>query len=136
MSVFTEAELAYLAGQVLGRLATVGGTGGPHVVPVGFRHNPDLDTIDIGGHGIARTKKYRDVAANGRVAFVVDDLASIDPWRARGIEVRGEAVALPVGGQDVGPGFDQEVIRITPRRIVSWGVDDADFFRSNGRTVR
>ena len=136
MNVFNEAELAYLAGQLLGRLATVGESGGPHVVPVGFRHNPELDTIDIGGHGIARTKKYRDVAANGRVAFVVDDLASTDPWRVRGIEVRGEAVVLPAGAQDVGPGFDPEVIRIAPHRIVSWGIDDDDFFRSNGRTVR
>ncbi len=136
MSVFTEAELAYLAGQLLGRLATVGGTGGPHVVPVGFRHNPELDTIDIGGHGIARTKKYRDVARDGRVAFVVDDLASTDPWRVRGIEVRGEAVVLPAGGQDIGPGFDPELIRITPDRIVSWGIDDANSFRHSARTVR
>ena len=135
MSVFTEAELAYLAGQLLGRLATVGGTGGPHVVPVGFRHNPELDTIDIGGHGIARTKKYWDVARDGRVAFVVDDLASTDPWRARGVEVRGEAVVLPRGSQDVGPGFDPELIRITPHRIVSWGLDDMNPFRRDGRTV-
>ena len=100
MSVFTEAELAYLAGQLLGRLATVGESGGPHVVPVGFRHNPELDTIDIGGHGIARTKKYRDVARDGRVAFVVADLASTAPWRARGAEVRGAAVGLQAAGEE------------------------------------
>jgi pyridoxamine 5'-phosphate oxidase family protein len=136
VSDFTEAELGYLAGQSLGRLATVGETGEPHVVPVGFRHNAEMDTIDIGGHGIARSKKYRDVARDGRVAFVVDDLASIDPWRVRGIEVRGTAAVLPVGGEEVGPGFDPEVIRITPHRIVSWGIEDADFVRSRGRTVR
>ena len=136
MSDFTEAELAYLAGQLLGRLATVGGRGEPHVVPVGFRHNAELDTIDIGGHGITGSKKYRDVARNGRVAFVVDALASVDSWRVRGIEARGTAAVLPVGGEEVGPGFDREVIRIAPHRIVGWGIEDADFVRSRGRTVR
>ena len=91
MSTFTPEELAYLQSQRLGRLATVGANGQPHVVPVGFRYNPDQDTIDIGGHDFAKRKKYRDVQQNPRVAFVVDDLASVNPWRARGIEVRGEA---------------------------------------------
>jgi hypothetical protein len=51
MSVFTPREIAYLHSQVLGRLATTGRDGQPHVVPVAFRYNPDEDTIDIGGHG-------------------------------------------------------------------------------------
>lgn len=135
MSVFTAAERAYLASQHLGRLATVGATGAPHVVPVGFRHNPALDTIDVGGHGLARSKKYRDVVRDGRVALVVDDVASTEPWRPRGIEIRGDAVVLAAGGEEVGPGFDAEVIRIGPQRIVAWGIDDADPFRRNGRTV-
>jgi pyridoxamine 5'-phosphate oxidase family protein len=88
MSDFTPAEINYLKNQRLGRLATVGPEGQPHVVPVAFRYNSDLDTIDIGGHGFAKRKKYRDVGKNPKVAFVIDDLASIDPWRARGIEVR------------------------------------------------
>jgi pyridoxamine 5'-phosphate oxidase family protein len=33
MSVFTDSELEYLAGQRLGRIATVGADGQPHVVP-------------------------------------------------------------------------------------------------------
>ena len=49
MSRFSSAEVNYLRSQILGRLATVGPDGRPHVVPVGFRYNPDLDTIDIGG---------------------------------------------------------------------------------------
>ncbi len=48
MSAFTEKEIEYLWGQRLGRLATVNGEGEPHVVPVGFRYNADLDAIDIG----------------------------------------------------------------------------------------
>lgn len=55
MSRFTAAEVAYLQGQRLGRLATVNEKGDLHVVPVGFRYNPDQETIDIGGlttHGL------------------------------------------------------------------------------------
>src|SRR5689334_13252512 len=65
MSVFTPAEIAYLQSQRLGRIATVGPDHQPHVVPVGFRYNPDQDTIDIGGHcGFTKRKKYRDVSQN------------------------------------------------------------------------
>ncbi|MGN6812748.1 MAG: PPOX class F420-dependent oxidoreductase, partial [Thermomicrobiales bacterium] len=72
MSVFTPAEIAYLQSQRLGRLATVNAAGEPHVVPVGFRYNAELDTIDIGGHSIGRSKKFHDVQRDGRAAFVVD----------------------------------------------------------------
>lgn len=122
MSVFTATEIAYLQSQRLGRLATVGPDGQPHVVPVGFRYNPELDTIDIGGHDFARRKKFRDAQRNPKVALVVDDIASVSPWRVRGIEVRGEVEALRSGGERMGPGFDPEMFRITPRRIVSWGL--------------
>ena len=114
MSVFTEAELAYLhGGGRLGRLATVGRDGAPHVVPVGWTHNATLDTIEVGGRRFEHTKKFKDVAATGRAAIVIDDLASTDPWRPRAIEVRGraEAVTEPI-----------PLIRIYPERIVSWGL--------------
>jgi pyridoxamine 5'-phosphate oxidase family protein len=61
--------------------------GQPHIVPLAFRYNPETDTIDVGGHNFAKRKKYRDVQRNTRVAIVIDDLASIDPWRPRMIEV-------------------------------------------------
>jgi len=123
MSVFAPAEIAYLQSQRLGRLATVGADGQPHVVPVAFRYNADLDTIDIGGHGFTQRKKYRDVHQNPRVAFVVDDLASVNPWRPRGVEIRGTAEVLPSGGADIGPGFDPEMFRIRPARVASWGIE-------------
>ena len=123
LSAFTEAEIAYLSGQRLGRLATVGPNGQPHVVPVGFRYNAEHDTIDIGGHDFAKRKKFRDVRADPRVAFVVDDLATVTPWRPRGIEVRGSAEVLASGGQAFGRGYDPEIFRIRPRRIVSWGIE-------------
>jgi pyridoxamine 5'-phosphate oxidase family protein len=133
-SHFSPAEIAYLQSQRLGRLATVGQDGQPHVVPVSFRYNPALDTIDIGGHDFAKRKKFRDVRRNPRVAFVVDDLASIDPWRPRGIEIRGEAEMLTTGGKEIVAGFDPEMFRIKPKRIISWGIE-AHHFSPHARTV-
>jgi pyridoxamine 5'-phosphate oxidase family protein len=116
MSAFTEAELGYLNGghRRLGRIATVGPDGTPHVVPVGYSYNAELDVIDISGHRFERTKKFRDVGRNGRAALVVDDIESVDPWKVRGIEIRGRAEALSE---------PRPMIRIHPERIVSWGVD-------------
>jgi pyridoxamine 5'-phosphate oxidase family protein len=122
MSVFTPAEVAYFRSQRLGRIATVDSEGQPHAVPVGFRYNAGEDTIDIGGHGFAKSKKFRDAQANPRVAFIVDDLASISPWRPRGIEVRGVAEVLASGGEAFGRGYDTAIFRVRPRRIISWGL--------------
>ena len=121
MSNFTDAERAFLGAQRLGRLATVDAAGRPHVVPVNYRYNPDLDTIDIGGWGMGRSKKFRDVARTGRAAFVVDDLPA--GGGVRGIEVRGSAETIATGGQALNPRADPEFIRLTPRRIIGWGLD-------------
>lgn len=43
-------------------------------------------------------------------------LASVDPWRPRGVEVRGRAEALEAPVPQ---------IRIHPDRIVSWGLGGA-----------
>ena len=123
MSKFTPAEIAYLQSQRLGRLATVGPDKQPHVVPTGFRYNPDLDTIDIGGHDFAKRKKFRDVRNNPHVAFVIDDIASVNPWVVRGIEIRGEARILETGGTEIMRQFDPEMFRIKPNKIVSWGIE-------------
>ncbi len=123
MSVFTPAEIAYLQSQRLARIATAGPDGQPHVVPVGFRYNPDQDTIDVGGHNLSEGKKFRDVQRNPHVAIVIDDLASVDPWTVRGIEIRGDAMILTSGGKALGPGFGDAMFRITPKRIISWGIE-------------
>ncbi len=133
ISVFTPAEIAYLQSQRLGRLATAGPDGQPHVVPVGFRYNPVTDTIDIGGHnGFAKRKKFRDVQLNPRVAFVIDDIRSVNPWQVRGIEIRGEVEVLETGGKDILPSFDPEMFRIWPKRIVSWGLEEEHAAASAG----
>jgi pyridoxamine 5'-phosphate oxidase family protein len=50
MASFSAAERAHLEGERrLGRLATADSSGLPHVVPVGWRYNPELGTIDITG---------------------------------------------------------------------------------------
>jgi pyridoxamine 5'-phosphate oxidase family protein len=121
-AAFTEPELEYLNGdRKLGRIATVGKDGTPHVVPVGWTHNTALDTIDVGGIEFEKTKKFRDVQRHGRAAIVIDDLASTDPWRPRGIEIRGtaEAVTEP-----------RPLVRITPERIVSWGLENGGSTRT------
>jgi pyridoxamine 5'-phosphate oxidase family protein len=118
MSAFTEEELEYLKTQRLGRLATINKRGEPQVAPVTFRYNEELDTIDIGGRNNGETQKFRNVAQNGLASFVVDDVAP--PWKPRGIEIRGRAEALPEGGQTVQPNFSPALIRLTPRRIISW----------------
>jgi pyridoxamine 5'-phosphate oxidase family protein len=125
MSTFTDAELAYLSSQRLGRLATVAADGAPQNNPVGFHYNPQLETVDIYGLNMGATRKYRNVLAHAAVALVVDDLASVDPWRVRGVEIRGEAEAREEAAP-AAAGMSREVIRIHPRRIISWGVDPDD----------
>ncbi|HUK71259.1 MAG TPA: PPOX class F420-dependent oxidoreductase [Streptosporangiaceae bacterium] len=121
---FTDKERSYLDSQLLGRLATIGPDGGPRNVPVGFHLNHDLGTIDIGGHSLGRSQKFRNVRRDARVSFVVDDLASVHPWTPRFMEIRGTAEALESGGEELGPGFAPELIRITPSRIVAFGIDE------------
>jgi PPOX class F420-dependent enzyme/OxyR family protein len=120
--IFTDQEIEYLNSQPFGRLATVGRGGDPHVVPVGVHYNPDLQTIDIGGLNLGRSRKYRDVQERPQVAFVVDDVDPADPTAPRGIEIRGIAEALATGGRQFNAEVADELIRITPTRIVSWGI--------------
>jgi pyridoxamine 5'-phosphate oxidase family protein len=130
VSVFSHAEIDYLGSQRLGRLATVGPDGMPHVVPVAFRYNPEADAIDIGGHDFAKRKKFRDVKRTGMAALVVDDV--LPPWQPRAVEVRGEAMTVDTGGKAIMEGFDDPIIRILPRRIISWGLEGGFQARSIG----
>ena len=118
----TAAHIEYLASQLLGRLSTAGADHKSHVVPTSFHYNSELGTVDVGGHHVATTKKYRDVQANGWAAIAVDDLVSIDPWTPRFLEIRGRAEALPTGGAHLGPGFGDAFIRIYPEKINSFGI--------------
>ncbi len=110
---FTSGELAYLQeGRKLGRVATVGEDGTPHVVPTGWRYNAEHNSFDVTGADVPSTQKFRDVRGHPRAAIVIDDLASVSPWRPRAVEVRGRAEAVA----------SEALIRIHPERIVSWGL--------------
>ncbi len=132
MSVFTDKELDYLAGQRLGRIATVGADGQPHVVPTSFRYNPDYDAIDVGGLRMSQTKKVRDVRHAGRASIVVDDV--LPPWSPRMIEIRGTAEVLSSGGKALSDNFEDTIVRITPVRIVAFGID-SEGYAANARSV-
>ena len=123
MSVFSDAELTYLAKGKLGRLATIDAAGMPHVVPLGWQYNPDLDTIDIGGKDFARTRKFHNVQGNPNVALAIDDV--LPPWRPRCVMIRGRAEALTDAegpdGQRSGP-----IIRLHPTKVISWGLEFAE----------
>ena len=122
MEIFTERELSYLREQRLGRLATVQPGGVPQNSPVGFGYNAKLGTIDIGGHNMAASQKFRNVADGSPAAFVVDDIASLNPWTVRCLEIRGDAEAL-LDPQDSAGNLSGPIIRIHPRRIISFGID-------------
>jgi pyridoxamine 5'-phosphate oxidase family protein len=132
MSVFTDKELDYLAGQRLGRIATVGADGQPHVVPTSFRYNPDLDAIEVGGLRMSQTKKVRDVRRTGRASIVVDDV--LPPWSPRMIEIRGTAEVLSSGGKAISDNFEDTIVRITPVRIIAFGID-SEGYGANARSV-
>lgn len=127
MSVFSEPEIAYLQRVTMGRLATVGPDGRPHLVPMTYRYNPDEDSIDLGGVDFANTKKWRDVQTNPKITFLVDDAS---PEGAHAIEIRGDAELHETGGQAINPRFPKFVpqfIRLRPYRIVSWGLENEGF---------
>jgi pyridoxamine 5'-phosphate oxidase family protein len=134
MSNFTENELEYLRGQRLARVATADRNGSPHVVPVGFRVSEDAAAIEFGGANLAGSKKWRDLQVNPKIALVIDDLASVDPWAPRGIEVRGRA-ELHDSSDDESFGA-RGWVRIVPERVTSWGIEGHAFSRAGRRRTR
>jgi pyridoxamine 5'-phosphate oxidase family protein len=79
--VFTDPELEFLRSQRIARLATVGPTGWPHVVPVMYTLDPSgAFEFDVDG------VKLRNLKAEPRAAMVVDAMGP-----RRGISVQGRA---------------------------------------------
>jgi PPOX class F420-dependent enzyme/OxyR family protein/uncharacterized protein (TIGR02246 family) len=110
-----EIYVTYLNGQSRGRLATVSPDGKPQNKPVGYRYNADLGTIDIVGFDMERSAKYRNIGVNPAVSFVVDDAVGEGAENMRMLEIRGDAEQVAAGGS--------HLIRIHPRRVVSWNID-------------
>jgi pyridoxamine 5'-phosphate oxidase family protein len=87
---------------------------------VGFFVRED-GTLDIGGYAMGTTRKWRNVGRNPEVAIVVDDIVSVLPWKVRGIEIRGTAEQV-TGPHGYGSVLSEELMRIHPRSIRSWGL--------------
>jgi pyridoxamine 5'-phosphate oxidase family protein len=117
---FTDEEIAYLRSQPIARLASIGPEAQPDVVPVGFEFDGTVFWVGGSGDSVLRTRKFRNIqAGHHKVALVVDDLVSFDPFIARGIRVYGDAAGPVERTGMVGPGFS---MRITPSISWSWNM--------------
>jgi pyridoxamine 5'-phosphate oxidase family protein len=131
-TIFSEKEADYLRSQHLVRIATVSVSSSqdaiqPDVVPVGFDF--DGDYFYVGGINLTKSTKYKNIQKNHKIALVVDDLKSVNPWEPRGIRVYG--IADVVTRQN---GYMQQTdhptatyIRIKPLKKWSWGIDGPVF---------
>jgi PPOX class F420-dependent enzyme/OxyR family protein/uncharacterized protein (TIGR02246 family) len=124
LTALDPAHLHFLSSHRHAYLATVAPNGTPHNKPVGYRYNPELGTIDIAGIGMEGSAKYRNVGLNPDVALVIDDLAAEGRPGGCFLEVRGRATQ-EWGHEPPSAGLSPRIIRIRPRRIVSWNVDPA-----------
>jgi pyridoxamine 5'-phosphate oxidase family protein len=111
---FSEEESNYLCQQRLGRIATCTHDGQPHVVPVVYEF--DGKYVYFSGWNLEKSLKFRTILSNPRVAFVVDDLVSVTPWRPRGIELKGTAEVFLENGSSY--------VRITTGSKRSWGLEE------------
>ncbi len=124
---FKPHEISYMRAADLARLATIAPDGTLQNSPVGFTYNEQLGTIDVLGYNMSRSRKFRNLASNNTVALVIDDIASRDPWWVRCLEIRGtaeQAERATAAAEPNGDAIDMAIIRITPRRIISFGIDD------------
>jgi len=116
---FTEEEIAYLRTQRLARIATVSADGQPDAMPVGYQF--DGTYFYVGGMNPVKTRKFRNVrGGNTKVALVIDDLVSVNPWTVRGLRIYGNAELLVRQEGQFGPG---QYMRITPTVSWSWNLE-------------
>lgn len=132
-SIFSQKEIEYLKSQRLARIATAAvsiqdeRSVQPDVVPVGFDF--DGEYLYVGGMNLLKSTKYRNVLKNAKVAIVIDDLKSIDPWDPRRIRIHGTAdITTRQGGYMESTDHpNPQYIRITPKRKWSWGIEEPVF---------
>jgi pyridoxamine 5'-phosphate oxidase family protein len=124
---FKPHEIEFMKAADLARLATIQPDGTLQNNPVGFSYNEDLGTIDIHGYRMSKSRKFRNLKAHSTVALVIDDIVSRDPWRVRCLEIRGSAEQAESGERRAdNDAIDTAIIRITPHRIISFGIDDTN----------
>ncbi|MGB0026964.1 MAG: PPOX class F420-dependent oxidoreductase, partial [Nitrososphaeraceae archaeon] len=97
-TIFSQKEVEYLKSQKLTRIATASSSSKeeeedrsiqPDVVPVGFDF--DGDYFYVGGMNLAKSTKYKNVQRNNKVAIIIDDLKTIEPWDPGGMKIYGTA---------------------------------------------
>jgi pyridoxamine 5'-phosphate oxidase family protein len=116
---FTDEELEYLRSQPLARLATLGEGEQPDVMPLAFEFDGSYLWVG-GGATVLATRKMRNAAAGrSKVALVIDDLVSLEPFIVRGIRVYGDAEPPVERVGLIGPGH---YLRITPTTSWSWNL--------------
>jgi pyridoxamine 5'-phosphate oxidase family protein len=132
--MFTEKEKEFIKSQRLARIATVSSvspsnmpSNQPDVVPVGFDF--DGEYFYVGGINILKSTKYKNVLKNNKVALVIDDLRSIDPWDPRGVRIYGISDTVDrKGGYMSNTNHPQSrYIRIKPIKKWGWGIDEPVF---------
>lgn len=115
--MFSDKEIDYLKLQKHARIATVSKGLQPDVAPVSYELEGDkfvIPSLDM-----EKTLKYKNIkSGNPKVAIVIDDLESVNPWKPRGIKVHGTAEIVERKGR-FGEGL---YIEITPERVWSWGI--------------
>ena len=99
--LFTPDELEFLRSQRVARLATVGASGWPHVVPVMYALDDD-GTFEFDVDGV----KLRNLTSEPRAAMVVDAMGP-----KRGVAVQGRAELIAPARA-----------RLTAVRKFSWGL--------------
>ena len=104
-------------------MATVAPDGQPDVTPVAL----DVEGTTLWCAGRARQccahARIRNITAgHRRVALVVDDLPSLEPFVARGIRIYGTAEDPIDRVGMVGPGL---YVRVTPKISWSWNLEGA-----------
>jgi len=98
-------ELEFLRSQRIGRLATTGPTGQPHVMPVMYQLRED-GSLEFDADGV----KLRNLSSEPRVAFVVDAMGP-----RRGVAIQGRASVV-----------GHERARLRPGRVYSWGLGPSE----------
>lgn len=143
-AIFSEIEIEYVKSQHLARIATAAmasskeedGSIQPDVVPVGFDF--DGDYFYVGGMNLLKSTKYKNVLKNNKVALVIDDLKTVDPWNPRGMKIYGTAdiVTRQGGYMDNTDHSNSHYIRITPKKKWSWGIDEPVFVQGKFNVKR
>ena len=100
--LFTASELEFLRSQRIARLATVGPTGWPHVVPVLYSIDEEGVAFEFDVDGV----KLRNLTSEPRAGLVVDAMGP-----KRGLSMQGRAELI-----------GSERARLTPLRKFSWGL--------------